>query len=310
MCIIISMDKDQSTDDVIDWIYYLGGKCKRYNVSNDIESQSLLLELTNFKNGESIEKGWIRKTGRFLLLDSYENFLSKECFELSNYYFIELGGVRNFILSQNINWINDPKALNMSKIEVLTNALKFNINVPRTFILNRKSELQKIYNLFNGEIITKSLVDVTSILKNDGIYAAYTLKITQENIDELPENFFPSLIQNCIDKEFEIRSFFLKGKFHSMAIFSQNDNQTKIDYRNYNYEKPNRCVPYKLPEQLEIKLMEFLNFCSITTGSIDLIKGKDGIFYFLEINQAGQFGMTSYPCNYKLEKLIANSLLN
>jgi ATP-GRASP peptide maturase of grasp-with-spasm system len=304
------MDKDQSTDDVIDWIYYLGGNCKRYNVSNDIESKSLFLKLNSFDISQDVENGWIRKTGRFILLDTYGNFLSQESFELSNYYYIELGGVRNFITSQKVNWINDPKVFNIPKIDILNNAIKFNINIPETYILNRKSDLKRIYNLYKGEIITKSIVDVCSVIKNNKIYAAYTLKISMENIDELPEIFFPSLIQNYIEKEFEIRSFFLNGKFSSMAIFSQNDKQTKIDYRNYNFEKPNRCVPYKLPKELETKLLEFLNFCSITTGSIDLIKAKDGGFYFLEINQAGQFGMTSYPCNYKLEKLIANSLIN
>ena len=43
----------------------------------------------------------------------------------------------------------------------------------------------------------------------------------------------------------------------------------------------------------------------LNTGSIDLIQSTDGQIYFLEINPAGQIGMTSKPCNYYLEKKIA-----
>jgi hypothetical protein len=31
---------------------------------------------------------------------------------------------------------------------------------------------------------------------------------------------------------------------------------------------------------------------------------------FLEINPVGQFGMVSHPCNYYLEKRIAQNLIN
>lgn len=53
-----------------------------------------------------------------------------------------------------------------------------------------------------------------------------------------------------------------------------------------------------------------MRIISLETGSIDLILTKDGLFIFLEVNPVGQFGMTSYPCNYYLEKLIAMELKN
>ena len=47
----------------------------------------------------------------------------------------------------------------------------------------------------------------------------------------------------------------------------------------------------------------------LETGSIDLIKSTNGEYYFLEINPNGQFGMTSYPCNYNLEEKVALKLI-
>ena len=49
----------------------------------------------------------------------------------------------------------------------------------------------------------------------------------------------------------------------------------------------------------------------LNSGSIDLIKPKDeSNLVFLEINPVGQFGMVSHPCNYNIEKLIAQKLHN
>jgi len=40
-----------------------------------------------------------------------------------------------------------------------------------------------------------------------------------------------------------------------------------------------------------------------------MIRARNGDFIFLEINPVGQFGMTSIPCNYFLEKKIAEHLI-
>ena len=95
-----------------------------------------------------------------------------------------------------------------------------------------------------------------------------------------------------------------------MAIFSQNDKQTKVDFRNYNDNKPNRYVPYVLPKNIELKITQLMQKLDLNTGSVDLIKNHDGNYVFLEINPVGQFGMVSEPCNYYLEKIIAEYLIN
>lgn len=83
-----------------------------------------------------------------------------------------------------------------------------------------------------------------------------------------------------IDKKYEIRTFYLKGKFYSMAIFSQNDSKTVVDFRNYNIEKPNRTVPYNLPKSITHKISQLMRNLEMNCGSIDLIYGKDDEFYF------------------------------
>ena len=138
---------------------------------------------------------------------------------------------------------------------------------------------------------------------------SYTRELDEELIKSQDEYFFPSLIQEKIDKEFEIRSFYLEGNIYSMAIFSQNDTQTQTDFRHYNSQRPNRTIPYILPEIIQKKIALLMNKLNLICGSLDLIKSKDGNYVFLEVNPNGQFGMISKPCNYQLEKKIANFLI-
>jgi len=93
-----------------------------------------------------------------------------------------------------------------------------------------------------------------------------------------------------------------------MAIFSQKNNQTSIDFRKYDSQIPNRTIPYKLPVWVEKQLTSLFHKLGLNTGSVDLILTPNEEYVFLEINPVGQFGMVSYPCNYYLEKEVAKLL--
>ena len=112
-----------------------------------------------------------------------------------------------------------------------------------------------------------------------------------------------------MDKVYELRVFYLAGEFHAMAIFSQNDEQTRVDFRQYNRRRPNRNVPYRLAPELAARLRGLMDDLGLETGSIDLMVARDGREVFLEINPVGQFGMVSRPCNYRLERKVAELLL-
>jgi D-alanine-D-alanine ligase-like ATP-grasp enzyme len=96
-----------------------------------------------------------------------------------------------------------------------------------------------------------------------------------------------------------------------MAVCSQNHEQTKTDFRKYlSADKGiNRYISFQLPDYIEIKLTKLMVGLGLETGSIDLILTNNGQFIFLEVNPVGQFGMTSAPCNYHIEKDIAQQLI-
>ena len=218
---------------------------------------------------------------------------SKYFFELLN----EIPTLGNPFLSE-----KDPSKAHQIKI-----AQEVGLKTPDTIITNSKKNLKEFASRYD-QIICKNIGDISSIYYYR-LFMTYTSVIDNELIEQLPDQFFLSLFQEAIDKEFEIRVFYLDGQLFSMAIFSGNDPQTKIDFRMYNAEKPNRTVPLKLPNDLEDKIVAFMKRVNLSTGSLDLIYSRTGDYYFLEVNPVGQFCMVSFPCNYNLEKLVASHLI-
>jgi len=154
-------------------------------------------------------------------------------------------------------------------------------------------------------MITKAIKDGFRLSIDNNLYHLKTHRVVT---DEIPDYFAPTLFQKEIEKKFELRIFYIDGIFYSMVIFSQQDSRTEVDFRNYDYQNPTKTSPYQLPHEIELKLKELMKNLKLSTGSIDMIYTVDNDYCFLEVNPTGQFGMISIPCNYMIEKRIAELL--
>ena len=96
---------------------------------------------------------------------------------------------------------------------------------------------------------------------------------------------------------------------HTPASLANFDTTTVVDFRKHtDQEKPQRKVPYNLPNHVKKGLIQLMNELELNTGSIDILVDEDNNYIFLEVNPVGQFGMTSVPCNYYLERKLAKIL--
>ena len=69
--------------------------------------------------------------------------------------------------------------------------------------------------------------------------------------------------------------------------------------------RTNYFEPYRLPKKIENKIVNLMEKLHLTSGSIDLIKGVDGKYYFLEVNPVGQYDWVSVYGGYDLDQKIA-----
>ena len=304
MILIISKKADLSTDYVIDWLLFYNVNFVRINIEDNLEiifeNNSIIFKSIDycFELNE-IKAFWYRR-GKLNIKYQKNNimeldaFLHQEILKIEEYIFYRLEQLPN---------INSFLKSDVNRLIVSEKAKNIGLNVPEEFLqsnLNFKEKNHKKY-------ITKSIVGSAMFKKENTFFVAYSNIIDCNKIN--CDSFFPSLIQEYIEKELELRVFFIDNEFYTMAIFSQFDEMTKVDFRNYNRKKPNRNVPFKLPKEIELKLARLMNELEINCGSIDMILSQNKEYYFLEINPVGQFGMVSTPCNYNLHKIIAEKLI-
>jgi ATP-GRASP peptide maturase of grasp-with-spasm system len=315
MVLIISDNKDQSTCDVIDWLKYIGTSYllladnETFSIIEMAPNGSFIVQIRDILlKSEDISTVWYRRG--FLKLprisiNAYtrdQNISELFC----SFFHQEQTGLVDFFHDNlnKIKSINNQNTGSLNKLSVLQKAEECGLSIPNSIITSYKAVLKQFLKK-NDQVITKAGIGDISFFTEQYVFSAYTELVDEQYLATIPEAFAPSFFQKLIAKKFEIRAFYLDEKIYSMAIFSQRNPKTTIDFRHYDRKIPNRRVPFQLPKEIEQKIVKFMNLLELTSGSIDLIYGTDEVFYFLEVNPIGQFGMTSYPCNYDIEKTIA-----
>jgi ATP-GRASP peptide maturase of grasp-with-spasm system len=258
---------------------------------------------------------WLPQSMHEVTISEFDDMVAKSLSEgasseIGRHLRAEQKKLSAFIFSSlsHANWLTTPNKVEVNKLRVLEAAAHVGLDTPSTLITTSKSDAIEFF-LHHEAMITKSISDSPILFAKDKAYMLFTAEIGRNDLKDLPESFFPSLFQEKLSKEYEVRIFYLAGEFFPMAIFSQLDRQTSADFRNYNHAKPNRCVPYSLSSEVTRKLELLMLELSLETGSIDMVKTTDGRLVFLEVNPVGQFGMVSKPCNYFLEKRVAELLV-
>lgn len=315
--LIFSIHGEQSTSTVIDWLHYFGASFIRLNGDQILQEQCLMQTgsdefVVSSERIDNINSVWYRRTAPQNVENNIKGIKDEKLkSHVASHLLREKYATINSIYAhfEKKKWLSHPKTSNLNKFHTLNLASKVKLKIPATIITSSKNELRKFKNKHKS-IIVKNVGDAESFHIDGSNYITYTSIVEQEFMENIQEEFFPMMFQERIYKEFEIRVFHLNGKNHSMAIFSQNDKQTEVDFRKYNNQKPNRTVPYQLPSDVDTKINRLLSELHLNTASVDLIKAIDGEYVFLEVNPVGQFGMVSVPCNYNLEREVAEYLIN
>jgi ATP-GRASP peptide maturase of grasp-with-spasm system len=327
MILIFSRTKEYATDEVSEWINALGGSYIRINESVLYDFKKPYL-MTISEEGSSLElKGvlsdhdmsrinivWFRKwLGVESFLPLVKHTDNKQwAIGLVNHLYSEVNQTGNFLMKmlESKKWLDDPdKVRGLRKMTVLRTASALGMRVPDTIVTNSR-ETALAFLKENGRIITKPISEIVFFNNEDFEFLAFTREVTAETLQETATYFYPSLFQQLIEKRYDIRIFYLAGECYSMAILSQGDPATEIDFRNYNSRDPARMMTYKLPGEIQGKIKLLMERLGLVSGSIDMVLSKAGKYVFLEVNPVGQFGMTSFPCNYNLEYKMAKYLVD
>lgn len=323
MIFIISRNLEASTNNVIGWLLSYGVSFERINFG-DFFNHDIPFSLSLTPKGRVLqiddriytEKDiknsviWFRKTetmSRVKNSKSFNNLYPGIAKHVDKEFMAFTDSFSLFF--HDAHWLCDPRLIYLDKMYVLSKAQQCGLQIPSTLLTNNKKILE---NFEVGKSkITKCIRDGLSVeLPDKKRYLLSTVPLTNNQIHDLPDVFFPSTVQSYIDKYIELRIFFIGNEFFTTAIFSQNSERTRIDFRLYVIDnKPCRMSPFNLPDEIKDKLSNLMREIGINTGSIDMIVSDGGGYYFLEVNPYGQYGHMGDACNYMIDKTIADYLV-
>ncbi len=320
---ILILTRDRSVDSVIGYLEKMEEKFFRFDTENFPKEVELKLTLKNgglsgyMKNKDSklieierIKSCWYRG----VILPQKQNDMKEKYFR-----FIKeetKAALWSFYTNLNVFWMNHPlfgsRLLEANKLYQMNTASKIGLKVPDTIITNNSEELLFFCRKHNGEIAVKMLSGHVFSAEGSGrMLYLYTQKITEK---ELIKKFkkvslTPILAQEYVEKKIELRITVVNKSIFSCAIYSQDSERTKYDWRRYDFDNV-KHEQYKLPKEIEEKILKLMEIWNISFGAIDFILTPKDEYVFLEINPHGQWGwiedLTGMPISLKITETLAN----
>jgi glutathione synthase/RimK-type ligase-like ATP-grasp enzyme len=214
-------------------------------------------------------------------------------------------------------WLPGVAASNRAanKLSTLSLASTCGLAIPRTYVCRNRQEVATLLaDATHPGFITKPIEYCGYYARNEFAYTTFTSRIEAHNLAELPDQFHPSLLQECITPAYEVRAFYLMGKFFSEATITTEKTTSLgdtvfVDVKLKGDAAGTYYVPYQLPADTEEKLTHLMEKLELNTGSIDLIVNEQGDYFFLEVNPGGQFSAPSERTNQQLERRVAETLI-
>lgn len=310
--ILTSSNFEQCTAPVIDWLLYYNANFlvmtyediyKKTNLKFDVTNECVYVK--NIELTKEIKSIYYRRFEDSLNLNlrnvfptnQARNELNEEIRHLAMYL---------FYLLRDKKWFPNFQNVDIDKLTALSIAKKNGLSIPETIVTTSIKDASSFVQ--THKTIIKPICFSGYYIDGGNTYSQYTTSVDMNILRERQQEYcFPTLFQRKIEKDFEIRVFYLDEEIYASAILvndtSYDDVKTEFEKGHLNWE------PYQLPTHVQNKLKLFMHDLRLNTASIDLIKDRNGNFVFIDLNPLGQFIAPSIRCNYNLDQKIAKWLI-
>lgn len=181
--------------------------------------------------------------------------------------------------------INQGKQFSIARNKILQLIVASDIGllIPNTCVTNDVSVAQNFYMINQKNIIYKCLSQPVIDYGDNIRSMIHTSKVNSDDFSKV--HHCPSLFQENIKKQYELRIAVIKDKVISVRINSQKFKESKQDWRKEIYNK-DIYQSYKLPEEIERKLITLNSRLNLSWSMIDMIF-TGSKYVFLEANPDG-----------------------
>jgi glutathione synthase/RimK-type ligase-like ATP-grasp enzyme len=300
MILIITEKDDIETREVCKWLNY---QKKDFIVETNIIN---LFRKSNW-NYSSV---WYRKLmlDNCTFLKNIENFNTNQ---MERFLDNELFSCLPYIKKKfnDIVCVGDITNIDLNKLNTLSLAQNCGLNIPEFYVIASKNKLEDIL-LKHSKVIVKPLSNIESFkdTSNEFHVIPYTSAFTSDDLNAIPKDFFPTLVQDYIEPKMEYKGFYFNGFITGISIESNhyiNYSDLKLVLQN---DKNSVLTEYSLPKDIQSKIKKLFKRQSLNIGTFDLIEDVLGNFYFLEINPSGNFDKIVQKTSNVIYKKIADYL--
>ncbi len=255
-----------------------------------------------------IKSVWYRKPEPFDISHFEVNEESKEY--LASEFNEVLQGL--YAILHKVKWINHPLKSKLPHRKMLQLSIAKNVGfkIPETIISNNQTEVFQFAESLNWELAIKSIGALSvSSMQDDKIiqYGIYTRKIDKEELmlhaDKI--QYMPTMFQEYIEKDFEIRVTCVKDKIFGCKIHSQLDEKTKEDMR---FNIKGLKHEFYDCSAIEERILNYMNYFNLEFACFDFAVTPQQEVIFFECNPNGQWQWIEDSIGSQISKAIADYL--
>jgi glutathione synthase/RimK-type ligase-like ATP-grasp enzyme len=205
-------------------------------------------------------------------------------------------------------WVNHPRNNVPAGSKLYQNeiAKKNGIKIPDSLITNEPKEAERFIKKYR--IVAIKPISGGFIKRGNKFKYIYTNVITQENARDIElVKYCPTLLQEYIPKNFELRITVIGNEIFACKIDSQKSEKTKYDWRRYDNENVPHTL-FELPRRIKSFCFEIVNHFDLNFGAIDMIVTPNNEYVFLELNPNGQWGWIENLAGIPISEAVIKTL--
>jgi len=189
-------------------------------------------------------------------------------------------------------------------------ARELGLDIPRTLTTNDPGTVRAFAESCENGIVTKMLSSF-AIYDEGKELVVFTNPVKLEELEDLSGlNLCPATFQESLSKSLEIRVTVVGQRVMSAAVDSQVSARATHDWRRDGVRMLQDWRPYKLPIEVEEKILRLMDHFSLNYGAIDVILTPEGKHVFLELNPCGEFFWLERSPGLPISDAIADLLLD
>jgi glutathione synthase/RimK-type ligase-like ATP-grasp enzyme len=188
-------------------------------------------------------------------------------------------------------WVNPlPEAVRAEcKLVQLSACRRIGLPFPETVVTTDAAQVDLLRKKW-GRIVFKSFLIHQWQDRQTGQQHSVGVTLLDTH-SELPADSIaicPGIYQRYIEKAFDVRVTVMGSHLFAMSLRHRQEGGF-VDWRIHTNHPELAAEAIVLPSAVESKLRAFMQAMGLVFGCIDLAVDRDGNYFFLEVNQAGQF---------------------